>query len=96
MKPIELNAINSPQQTKVQKPTSPRPNTSQSAPTISRGADQVSVSPRAEEINRLVAVARELPEIRQERVDLLKHLVDTGQYHVSSKVIADSILADEM
>lgn len=96
MKTVQFNGINSPQQTKVEKTVSSRPNAPSSATTnVHKDTDSVSVSPRAEEVSRLVAKARELPDTRQERVAHLKHLIDSGQYHVSSKKIADAILADE-
>ncbi len=96
MKSVDLDPINPTQQTQVQKPGSSRPySTDSSSPSVSRGTDQISVSQRAEEVSRLVAHAREITEVRQDRVDLFKRLIDSGRYHRSSRVIAEAIVANE-
>ena len=101
MKSVDLNASNSPQQTKTQRvepirPKTPEPVRSKAAdsakqPPVSRTADQVSVSGTAV-VERLVQRARGLDDVRQQRVDHLRRLVATDQYHVSASDIAEAIL----
>ena len=94
MKSVDLNPINSSRQTQVQKSAASRTNApDSSSPTAFR--DLISVSQRAEEVSRLVARARELPEVRDDRVDLFKRLIDSDRYHRSSRVIAEAIIANE-
>ncbi len=96
MKSVDLNAIRPPQQTQVQKSALSRPNVIDlSSRTVSHGTNQISMSQRAEEVSRLVAHAREFTEVRQDRVDLFKRLIDSGRYHRSSRVIAEAIVANE-
>jgi anti-sigma28 factor (negative regulator of flagellin synthesis) len=96
MKSVDLDPINPTQQTQVQKPGSPRPNvTDISSPIISSGTDQISGSQHVEEVSRLIAHAADLTEVRQDRVDLFKRLIDSGRYHRSSRVIAEAIVANE-
>jgi flagellar biosynthesis anti-sigma factor FlgM len=58
-------------------------------------ADQVYISPQAETIARLVARVREMPDIRQERVESLRAIATSGAYHPSAADIADAIIGDE-
>lgn len=96
MRPIDPNAINQPEQTEVQKPVSARTNAPDSySPTLSGETDRISMSHRTEEVSRLVARARELPKVRQDRVEVFKRLIDSDDYNRSSRVIADAIIAHE-
>jgi flagellar biosynthesis anti-sigma factor FlgM len=60
--------------------------------------DTVEISDQASDMNNAVALGKkvnelsETPEDRQARVDELKKLIDGGQYNVSSKAVAQSIL----
>jgi hypothetical protein len=97
MKSVDRDAINPSRQTQVRKPTSLRTNApDSSSPTVSRNTDQIGMSQHAEEVSWLVARARELPEIRYDRVDLFKRLIDSNRYYRSSRVIAEAIIANEM
>ncbi len=57
--------------------------------------DKINVSDRAATVACLVARASELPEIRQERVESLRQLVQSGTYNPPASDIADAILKDE-
>jgi len=78
-RPIEANRLDS----KAQAPSAEYP-----------GTDRVELSDRA----RALHVAREalsrLPEIRQDRVEALKQMVQAGTYQVSSEEIAERMLAE--
>jgi negative regulator of flagellin synthesis FlgM len=99
MKQVDLNAISSAQTRQTQRTNTVRPsgtgstaNASSAAKTVS---DQVNVSSTGKEIGQLVERAKSLPAIRQERVDELRALIESGQYDVSSQTIAAAILRDE-
>jgi len=96
VKSVDLNAINSPQQTKAPRAKAVRPKASDAVkqPTA-RTSDQVSVSGAAVEVGRLVDRAKGLSDVRQERVDSLKELIDSGQYEVNANDIAAAIIRDE-
>jgi len=61
----------------------------------SREADSVSVSDRAATVSNLVARAKELPDVRQERVEPLRGAVNSGSYKPSAEDIADAIINHE-
>jgi flagellar biosynthesis anti-sigma factor FlgM len=58
-------------------------------------SDKVYISSQAETVARLVARVRELPDIRQERVESLRAIATSGAYHPSATEIADAIIGDE-
>jgi flagellar biosynthesis anti-sigma factor FlgM len=97
MKSVNLNGLNSLQQTRLQQPESVRPKDAEApAPSPAHGTpDQVSVSRRAEEVGRLIARAGQLGDVRQERVDSLRQTIQSDQYKVSSSNIADAIVRNE-
>ena len=99
MKQVDLNAISSAQTRQAQKTDSVRPSTTGSTANTNSAAktlsDHVEVSSKGREIGQLVERAKDLPGIRQERVDALRELIESGQYEVSSNTIADAILRDE-
>ena len=57
--------------------------------------DEIKVSERAAQIERMVARATEAPEIRQERVEALRALVQSGQYDPPASEIAAAIIINE-
>ena len=58
----------------------------------SRPEDRVELSPAAKSAVRLADLARELPEIRQERVLALREQIDAGEYTVDARQLARAIL----
>lgn len=97
MKSVDLNAINSPQQAKAPRTEPFRPKASDSArrPAPAHTADQVKVSETALKVGSMVERAKGISDVRQERVDALKELVDAGQYEVNANDIAAAIIHDE-
>jgi flagellar biosynthesis anti-sigma factor FlgM len=95
MKPVNINGLNSIQQARLQQPESVRPRDAESLSPAHSTPDQVSVSNRAEEVGRLIARAGELGDVRHERVDSLREVIQYGRYHVSSSNIADAIMREE-
>jgi negative regulator of flagellin synthesis FlgM len=97
MKQVDLNGISSTQTHKANRAESARQGRVDSAKPVSaeHRVDQVDVSSMGKEISKLVERAKQLPDIRQERVEALRQQVQSGKYEVSSKQIADAILRDE-
>jgi negative regulator of flagellin synthesis FlgM len=55
-------------------------------------AAQVEISDRAQEVTRITQLIKELPDVREDRVQALKAQVENGTYNVSSEDIADLII----
>lgn len=62
---------------------------------ISSGDDTVSFSNRVSEFGKLVDTLRELPDVRQDRVDALREKISLGEYNPSGEEIANAIFQDE-
>lgn len=56
------------------------------------GAAEVEISDRAQEIQRITQLIKDLPDVREDRVQALKAQVENGTYNVSSEDIADLII----
>ena len=97
MKSVDLNAINSPQQTRTQRAEHGKhqgPDGVRALP-VSAGADEIRVSDTAAQIASLVSRAKGAPEVRQDRVDALRELVHSGKYEVPADDIAAAIVRTE-
>lgn len=57
--------------------------------------DKLEISSRASEVGRLVDQIKAMPDVRSERVDALREMVETGGYNPSADDIAAAILNDE-
>lgn len=55
-------------------------------------AAQVEISNRAQEVQRITQLIKDLPDVREDRVQALKAQVESGTYNVSSEDIADLII----
>ena len=98
MKQLDLNAINSlrPHQTQRPEPVRPGNPGSTNNSTAEQITDVIEVSSQAREIAQLVDRAKSLADVREDRVEALRQLVQSGKYDVSSKEIAEAILRDEL
>ena len=56
------------------------------------GADAVSVSSMGQEIGKAMQVLGAMPDIRADRVAELKAKIDSGEYQVSGRDVAESLL----
>ncbi|RJQ45417.1 MAG: flagellar biosynthesis anti-sigma factor FlgM [Nitrospiraceae bacterium] len=56
--------------------------------------DKISVSGTAKEISELKAAIDQLPDIRTDKVDALKKAIDTGNYNIDPRKIAEKILEE--
>jgi len=97
VKSVDLNAINSPQQTRSQKDEHGKQQGSEGVRSlpVSAGADEIRVSDTAAQIANLVSRAKGTPDVRQDRVDALRELVHSGQYEVPAGDIAAAIVRTE-
>lgn len=97
MKQVDLNAISTAQTQNANRAEKAHQGRINSAKPFSaeQRVDQVNVSSTGKEVSKLVERAKQLPDVRQERVDQLRQLVQSGNYDVSSKRIADAILRNE-
>ncbi|MGH9901156.1 MAG: flagellar biosynthesis anti-sigma factor FlgM [Pyrinomonadaceae bacterium] len=58
-------------------------------------ADTVKVSDTAASVGRLANRASEMSDVRQERIDALREVVESGSYRPEAGDIADAILKEE-
>ena len=56
--------------------------------------DQVTVSDLGREHQAIQEVLKEIPEIRQERVNEIRAALESGNYDVSSDLLADRLIQD--
>lgn len=57
------------------------------------GKDQVALSTQAKDFATIKNMLKEVPEVRQDKVDSLKEQINNGTYNVSSQEVAQKILA---
>ena len=101
MEKINLGGANHAEQARIQRSNETERTAETEQPAAAGGAspaaepDKVAVSDRASTVARLVSRAAEMPEVRQERVEALRKLVESGDYNPSADSIADAILKNE-
>ena len=54
--------------------------------------DEVILSPRAAEVQRLKKLVNDVPDVRQEKIDAIKKQIETGTYNVSARSVVESII----
>lgn len=59
------------------------------------GEDKLDLSNRASQVGKLVDQLKDLPDVRQEKVDALRGQIISGDYDPTGEQIADAILKDE-
>ena len=59
------------------------------------GEDKLEFSTRAAEVGGLVDQLKNLPDVRQQRIDALREQIQAGDFNPSSEEIAGAILKDE-
>lgn len=64
---------------------------SQSANSL-QGKDEVILSSRAQEFSNLLQQAKNMPEVREDRVQELAEKIKSGNYKVSSEEVAEKML----
>jgi len=56
--------------------------------------DKISLSGKAQEINELKQIIKDMPDIRTDKVDQLKKAIDSGSYNIDSYKVAEKILEE--
>ena len=56
--------------------------------------DKISLSGKAKEISELKATIDQLPDVRTDKIDAVKHAIDTGNYNIDARKIAQKILEE--
>ena len=57
---------------------------------------QMSISARAQDIQKAKELAKKAPDVREDRVAALQKAIDNGSYNVSAKDIADKMVDEEL
>ncbi|MFW5985578.1 MAG: flagellar biosynthesis anti-sigma factor FlgM [Halanaerobiaceae bacterium] len=57
-------------------------------------ADRMEISERAREMNEIKAVLSEMPEVREDKVAELKEQINSDNYEVGSRELAQKIIND--
>lgn len=57
--------------------------------------DKLDLSNGGSEVSNLIDKLKELPDVRQDKVNSLREQIASGSYNPSSEAIADAILKDE-
>jgi len=55
--------------------------------------DRLSLSEEAREIQRVMELARQAPDVRKEKVEEVKGQLEAGTYHISGEEIAEKLLS---
>jgi negative regulator of flagellin synthesis FlgM len=62
---------------------------------VSLGGDKIELSHKGAKVSQMVDQIKQMPDVRQDRVDELKQKIASGEYGPSSDKIAAAILKDE-
>ncbi len=57
--------------------------------------ESVCQSDRHEQVSKLEAELKKVPEVRQERVDALQRALRDGRYHPTKAQVADAVVAEQ-
>lgn len=69
---------------------------SQSSEATNQQADRVDLSEQSKEMQKIYNVLQMTPEIRSERVDDVKKLIEENRYQVESKAVADKMIGESL
>lgn len=58
--------------------------------------EKVSLSPAARDIQRAEQALRELPDVREEKIEELKQRIEAGEYEIKGDRIAEKILSESL
>ena len=62
---------------------------------VAGNEDRTTLTSTQQSLNALVSTAMSSPEIRQDRVDSLKHAIGNGTYELDPKKIASSMIDEQ-
>jgi negative regulator of flagellin synthesis FlgM len=75
-------------------PASAAKSSSVAQPSGAEQKDEAKFSSNADKLSQLAAQAAGAPEIRQERVDALRQRVQSGEYKVDARRVAEAMFSD--
>lgn len=81
------------QQAGPSKPTHQR-ETEGSGKAFPQGIDRVDLSTRSKELKKIEEVLASTPDVRTERVEALKRLIEEGRYEVDSAALAEKMIQE--
>jgi negative regulator of flagellin synthesis FlgM len=56
--------------------------------------DRVDISGKGKEIAELMAVIQQMPDVRNDKVKAVKEAIESGNYHIDTKKIAQKLLEE--
>lgn len=56
--------------------------------------DQFTISNEAKDIQKALKIAKESPDIREEKIREIKMRLDSGNYNINSKKVAEKLIED--
>ena len=65
---------------------------SQSGASSTSGTEKIAISSKANDIQKATEAANTAPDIRTEKVERIKNEIEKGDYHISSKDLAEKVL----
>lgn len=54
--------------------------------------DEVHPPPRVDELRKLTGLAKDIPDMRQDKIETIRKQIKSGTYKVSAKSVAESIV----
>ena len=69
-------------------------NNSKNDISLNGNEDKIQLSKEAQNLQHLQSLAQNIPEIRQEKVDELKELIDKGLYNIDHKKVANRMIRE--
>jgi negative regulator of flagellin synthesis FlgM len=61
---------------------------------VEESEDKISLSGKAKEISELKTLIDQLPDIRMDKVEEIKKAIDSGNYNIDARKIAEKILEE--
>lgn len=87
-----MKIFNNPNITKIMKLYNKSVKPTEKAGNVTASKDQIEISEKAKEFQVAMKAFKNLPEVRQEKVEELKAKIQTNSYNVSGKEIADKVI----
>lgn len=87
---MKINDVKIPALTELKKPE--KAVKRESAESVAGSKDMVAISPKAVEMQEAIEAAKAAPDIRKEKVQLLKDEIDRGMYRVRGSNVAEKML----
>lgn len=87
-----MKVFNNPQVNQVLKTYQSQVNRTEKVGPAAMARDKIEISDEARDFQTAMKAFKELPEVRQDKIDELKSQVESGQYKPSAEAVVDKIL----